>query len=303
MSRGLILAAIFVSSAGAAIWPDKLADFKRQSASPLNVSPPDRAQSDEYGLEAIERADYGTFQVTASQFKDTTGAYAASLAAPGIRVGNYLVACQGKCPKNIAALADASLPRVSHGAPPPLPAYFVSKNLVRGSERYILGPVGLAANAPEIPVSAVGFDFGTEGEIARYRTPAGPVTLAVFSFPLPSLARQQLPQFQKITGASAKRTGPLIAVAIGPPAAVAKLLDSVNYQGVVEKNERPPEKPLELKPESAAKMVLAILKLGGLLLVFCSLSGLAVGGTLRLARKFGYSAAEGSLTTLHLEGK
>jgi hypothetical protein len=50
-------------------------------------------------------------------------------------------------------------------------------------------------------------------------------------------------------------------------------------------------------------MVLAILSLAGLLLGFCLLSGLAVGGTLRLARRFGYSAAEGSLITLHLEGK
>ncbi len=117
------------------------------------------------------------------------------------------------------------------------------------------------------------------------------------------MARQQLPEFQKITGATAKRSGPLIAVAIGPTSASAKLLESVSYQGIVEENEKPPEKPLELKPESAGKMVLAILTLAGLLLVFCLLSGLAVGGGLRLARKFGYTAAEGSLITLHLEGK
>ena len=147
------------------------------------------------------------------------------------------------------------------------------------------------------------FDFGTEGEIARYRTPAGPVTLAIFSFPLPSMARQQLPEFQKIAGATAKRTGPLVAVAIGPSAAAAKLLDTVNYQGVVAENEKPPDKPLELKPQSAGQMVLAILSLAGLLLVFCLLSGIAVGGSLRLARRFGYSGAEGSMTTLHLEGK
>ena len=156
-----------------------------------------------------------------------------------------------------------------------------SKSLVRRSERYILGPLGLAANAPEIPASAVGFDFGTEGEIARYRTPAGPVTLAVFSFPLPSMARQQLPQFQKIAGATTKRTGPLIGVAIGASPAKSQLLTGIEYQGVVAENEKPPVKPLELKPESAGKMVLAILSLAGLLLAFCLLSGLAVGGTLR----------------------
>ena len=68
-------------------------------------------------------------------------------------------------------------------------------------------------------------------------------------------------------------------------------------------NEPPPVKPLELKPETAGQMVLSILSLAGILLGFCLLSGLAVGGILRFARRFGYSAAEGSMITLHLEGK
>jgi hypothetical protein len=117
------------------------------------------------------------------------------------------------------------------------------------------------------------------------------------------MARGQLQAFQNIAGATAKRTGPLVVVAIGPSAPSAKLVNDINYLSVVAENEKPPEKPLELKPESAGKMVLAILSLAGLLLAFCLLSGLAVGGTLRLLRRFGYSAAEGSLTTLHLEGK
>jgi len=71
----------------------------------------------------------------------------------------------------------------------------------------------------------------------------------------------------------------------------------------VASNEPPPVKPLELKPQSAGQMVLAILSLAGLLLAFCLLSGLAVGGTLRIARRFGYQGAEGSMITLHLEGK
>ena len=139
--------------------------------------------------------------------------------------------------------------------------------------------------------------------MAHYRTSAGPVTLAIFSFPTPSMARQQLPEFQKIAGATVKRTGPFVAIGLGSASAAEKLLQSVNYQGIVAENERPPVKPLELKPETAGQMVLAVFSLAGLLLGFCLLSGLAVGGTLRLARRFGYSAAEGSLITLHLEGK
>jgi hypothetical protein len=305
MSRSLVLAAIFVSSACAATyWPEKLGEFQRQAKD--IAQPTTNPRLTEYGLESGDAANYGPFTLTALRFKDVTGAYAASL-NPEIkgstRVGNYLVSCEGRCPKNIAALADASLPRVSHGSLPSLNDYFPAKNLVARSERYIVGPVGLAANAPEIPPSAVNFDFGTEGQIAKYRTPAGQVTLAVFSYPIPSIARQQLPQFEKITGVITKRTGPLVAIAIGPKVETAKLLNGIEYQAVVQANEKPPEKPLELKPESAGKMVLAILTLAGILLAFCLLSGLAVGGALRLLRKFGYQAAEGSLTTLHLEGK
>jgi hypothetical protein len=286
MPRGLIVALALVACASAAPLPSE--------------------QAAEYGFETSQVVDRGAFQLTAQRFRDVTGAYAASLdpAYKGaLRVGNYLVSCTGKCPKDLAQAAETALPHVSHGSLPSLIDYFASKNLVPRSERYILGAVGLAANAPEIPIPAALFDFGTEAELGRYRTPGGQATLIVFSFATPSLARQQLPQFQHITGAAVKRTGPLIAIVIGPAAASAKLLESVSYQGVVEENEKPPVKPLELKPESAGKMVLAILSLAGLLLVFCLLSGLAVGGALRLARKFGYSAAEGSLITLHLEGK
>jgi hypothetical protein len=279
------------------MWPDRLGDYQRRSASPVDV------HADEYGLEAAERADYGSFQVTASRFKDTTGAYAASLELSGVRVGNYLVRCAGKCPKDLPQLADAGLPNVSHTSVPTLNTYLPPKGLLLRSERYILGPLGLKANAPDIPTSAVNFDFGTEGEIARYRTPAGTLLLAIFSFPAPPMARQQLPEFQKIPGATVKRTGPFVAIALGSPSAAAKLLQAINYQGVVAEDERPPVKPLEITPQTAGQMIIAIITLAALLLGFCLLSGLVVGGTLHIARRFGYSAAEGSLITLHLEGK
>jgi hypothetical protein len=306
MSRGLILAAVFASSACAAIWPEHLGPFQRNSAATVTTGD---AQASEYGLETAERADYGAFQVTALRFKDTTGAYAAALDTStkrSLRVGNYLVQCDGKCPQDLPQLADKSLPQVSHTSIPTLDTYLPPKGLIAHSERYILGPVGLKTNASDVPAAAVDFDFGTEGQIARYRTPGGTVSLAIFSYPTPSMARQQLPQFEKIAGATAKRTGPFVAVVTGPPStsrAAQKLLDSVNYQGVVAENERPPVKPLELKPETAGQMILAVFTLAALLLGFCLLSGLAVGGTLRIARRFGYSGAEGSLITLHLEGK
>jgi hypothetical protein len=305
MSRSVVLALAFVASAYGAIWPGKLGDIQLKSTSVFTPAA-NQAQLAEYGFDTAEQADYGDFRVTALRFKDVTGAYAASLDSgdQGYRqIGNYLISCSGRCPKNLADLADSGLPHVSHGSAPNLDTHFPAKGLLPRSERYILGPVSLAGDAPGIPESAVNFDFGTEGEVGQYRTSQGTVILGVFSFPTPSIARQQLPQFQKIANAEVKRSGPLVVIAMGPSPANSQLLKAIEYQGVVEENEKPPEKPLELKPESAGKMVLAILSLAGLLLIFCLLSGLAVGGALRLARRFGYSAAEGSLTTLHLEGK
>ncbi len=208
MPRSLILAVVFASSACAAIWPERLGEYQRQSASAVEIGAEHGPKLTEYGLETAEKADYGAFQTTVWRFKDTTGAYAAALELNGVRVGNYLVRCEGKCPKDLPQLADKSLPTVSHTSVPTLDTYLPRKGLLARSERYILGPAGLNANAPEIPAFAVNFDFGTEGEVARYRTPAGPVTLAVFSFPLPSMARQQLPELQKITRSDRQENWP-----------------------------------------------------------------------------------------------
>jgi hypothetical protein len=50
-------------------------------------------------------------------------------------------------------------------------------------------------------------------------------------------------------------------------------------------------------------MVLSILSLSGIVLGFCLASGLAFGAVRVVARRFGYSDAGTSLTTLHLGGK
>ncbi len=136
-----------------------------------------------------------------------------------------------------------------------LGSYFPPKNLVPRSERYILGPAGLRHNAPHIPESAVAFHFGTEGEVARYSVlqnePKDEANIVIFSFPTPQMARQQVPEFQEIPGASVKRTGPLVAVVLGLPdrAAAGQLLNQINYEASVTGNE---SMPLILRPETAA---------------------------------------------------
>jgi hypothetical protein len=300
MSRILILAILFVSSACAAIWPEHLGAYDRRS---VEAS---QAAIDENGREATEQADYGKFKVSATVYKDSTGAYAAWLETEekALQVGNYVIICTGNCPKNLAQLAEA-LPRVSHAPLPALGSYLPAKNLLPHSQRYILGPVGLRQNTPQIPESAVAFQFGTEGAIARYRVlrnePKTEATVAIFSYPTPQIARQQATAFQAISAVAVKRTGPLVAVVLGvPDSAANQLLSQINYEASVTVNE---PMPLILRPETAAQMLLSIITLAGIVLGFCLASGLIFGGLRLLARRFGYADAGTSMTTLHLSDK
>jgi hypothetical protein len=288
MPRSLILAILLASSAGAAIWPEHLGTYDRRSVEATQVP------TDENGREASEQADYGRFQVSATLYKDSTGAYAAWLEAEEkpLQVGNYLISCTGNCPKNLAELAEA-LPRISHAPLPALGSYFPTKDLVPHSQRYILE-------------SAVAFQFGTEGEIARYRVlqnkPESDALVAIFSYPTPQIARQQASALEKTAGAAVKRAGPLVAVVLGAPdqAAAGRLLSQINYEASVTINE---PMPLVLRPETAAKMLLSIITLAGIVLGFCLASGLLFGGFRVIARRFGYTDAGTTMTTLHLSDK
>jgi hypothetical protein len=301
MPRSLILTILFATSACAAIWPEHLGTYDRRSVQESQVA------SDENGREAAEQADYGRFQVSATRYKDSTGAYAGWLETEGnpLQLGNYVITCTGNCPKNLAELAEA-LPRISHAPLPALGSYFPTKSLVPHSQRYILGPAGLAQNAPQIPQSAVAFQFGTEGEIARYRVlrnePKSEATVAIFSYPTPQIARQQASAFGAVAGAAVKRTGPLVAVVLGAPdqGAADRLLSQVNYEASVTINE---PMPLVLRPETAAQMLLSIITLAGIVLGFCLASGLLFGGFRVIARRFGYTDAGTAMTTLHLSDK
>ena len=302
MLRILILAILFIASASAAIWPDHLGKYERKLVKPVVV--PDRTPPDEYGEEELEEANYGAFQILAQRFKDSTGAYAAALDMPHapLQMGNYLITCTGNCPKNLASLLDA-LPKMSHAALPTLRNYLPSKNLIAHSERYILGPGGLTAAAPQIPVSAVNFEFLPEGDLARYRTSAGEAVLAVFSYPNMQMARQQAAILEKLPDAAVKRTGPLVALVLAPGghAAAAELLSQIDYKATVSSDDQ--QIPLVIRPQTAAQMVLGILALAGIVLGFCLLSGLAFGAARVVARRFGYSDAGTAMTTLHLGDK
>ena len=257
----------------------------------------------EIGLESTAPANQPDYRLTAWKFRDATSALAGlgelvSASKDRVeRVGNYVVVCQGNCPKDLAPLAAGH----RDGSVAAFYSYLPVRSLVPRSERYVVGPVGLNRNLPQIPESTAAFQFGTEAAAARYRTSKGERTLAIFSFLTPQMARQQFPDFRKIPGSVVKRSGPMIAIVLdSDEKSAAPLLKDIEYQASLSWDQQP---PLVILPQTAAQIVLAGLKLAGVVIGFCLLSGLAYGAFRLLRRAFGYTSADDSMILLGLMDK
>ena len=272
-------------------------------------------------MEESDRASYtsgnGELSVTAWRLQDPTGALAAYQwqrpreAAPSkltqwsvatdtsatILHRNYVLQFEGRRPDKATLDAlVASLPKVRTSSMPPLLNYVPSERVVRNSERYLLGPASLAQFEPRLPAGVVGFHMGAEGIMARYATPAGEASLVIFSYPTPHMARERLKEFEHVTGGAVKRTGHLVAVAMGVPEAEAKaLVGRVSYQQEVTWNEEVPK-----DPGNPGEMIQAIVTLAGALIVSSVILGLFLGGFKQMLARFGMSAADERLTELHL---
>jgi hypothetical protein len=307
--------------ASSAILPETIGAFHQTSTSMVKLAEP--AIWDEYGLKEAETARYDDgsekITVTGYRFEDSTGAMAAfqwqrpadaKPSAAGdqavqtahgliLAFGSYLLSFPDHIPpaEELTPFL-ASLHNVDGSPLPTLPGFFPSEGLVPNSQRYVLGPASLAKFDPGISPSVAGFHFGTEAQLGSFRTPKGDMTLAVFNYPNPQIAMQKLGDFEKVPGAVAKRTGPLIAVILSPPDADAaeRLLAQVRYDARITLNEHGPG-----AVENAGNMLLAIVTLAGILIVFCTIAGMFVGGfrTILLGRRKGVDADP--MILLHLE--
>jgi hypothetical protein len=306
--------------ASAAILPEMIGAYQRSEVSAPSMS--DRAVWDEYGLKASETATYlsgpGRMGVTVWRLQDSTAALAAfdwqrpegakpsnaaSLAAETSKAlilvhGNYLLLFSGFKPS-----ADelrgvyAALPDADPSPLPTLPGFLPSQDLVANSERYILGPASLEKFDSGIPPSVAAFHLGAEGQLGVFHSPKGDLTMALFSYPTHQIAMQKEGDFRKIPGSVVKRSGPLVAVVLSPVDADAaeRVLARVRYEAQVTLSERVPR-----KGENVGTMIISIFNLTGILLVFCVIAGLFVGGfrTLVLGRR---GQVDEQFITLHLE--
>jgi hypothetical protein len=316
----LLLALILPAISFASIWPDTFGAFHRASARPIEVS--DRPLWDEFGLQQAEQAQYEfqarKFTGTAYQLQDSTGALSAfdaerpadakasslgKLAVESgdtviLAYGNYLLTFKGYKPSvgEIDALVQ-TIPKLEQSPLPALSGYLPDKGLVPNSERYVTGPVALEEFASSIAPSTAAFHFGTEAQLGTFRAASGEMKLAVFSYPTPQIARERLVDFQRISGAMVKRTGPLIAVVLSPPNAddAERLLAQIRYAPTLTMDEHVPG-----ARDNIGNLVVNVFRLTGLLLVFCLVAGLAFGGFRAILKRVsGAGEAEGVIS-LHL---
>lgn len=306
--------------AWAGIWPDQLGGCAKGGSKPTALA--DRALWDEYGLLQAEQAEYAgcanRFQVEVYRFKDSTGAMAAfqwhrpadgrasKLAPLSVETANgallvyhnYLLRftrwkpAANDLPPLLGALRD-----VNQSPLPTLQDYLPAGNLVPGSERYVLGPVGLEKFESRVPPSVAAFHLGAEVCVAQYRTKSEPLKIAIFSYPTPQIARQRLAAFEKLPGAMAKRSGPLVTAILSPsdPDEAERLLAGVRYQATITLSERMPT-----WRDNVGDLLINIFMLIGLLLGVFLVVGLVFGF---LKRWLGWGSSKEPMILLHLEDR
>jgi hypothetical protein len=219
--------------------------------------------------------------------------------SPVLVHGNYLLSFNGYKPTTLELdpLVE-SLRNVDITNLPTLPGYLPRRDLVPGSERYIIGPASLRKFNAGIPPSAAAFHLGAEAQLGVFRGPKGDMVLTIFNYPTPQIAAQQADGLGKIPGAEVKRSGPLVAIILSPPDpdAAERLLAQVRFRAEVTLDERVPT-----LRDNIGNLVVNAFILTGLLLAFCVVSGLAVGGSRIVLRRFRKGEEPEALTTLHLE--
>jgi hypothetical protein len=323
----LFAALFFAGSAFAGILPQRLGDFALVKAE--NYTPADQALYKEYGFDAGEQGQYAAgdrkLDITVIRASDPTGAfgiYEWMRPAGGKQItmgdraveagdvtcfqfGNYVIVLKGSEPEEDPLAAMLSiLPRFEQTAAPPLLRYMPADGRIANSERYILGPVALAKLVPAIPPSAVGFHAGAEGQQAEYQAAGGRLTMTLFSYPTPHLARAQIEEIQKLPNVMAKRSVSLIGVVVNPfsPDEAEKLLAKVHYQATLTMS----EKTTNSRKENVGDLILNIIFLCGIIAGLALMGGIAFGGGRVLLGKLfpgkGYDTlAEREFIRLHLD--
>ena len=321
----LVISLCLALPLGAEIFPERFTKFTRAKVTPLTVAAPDKALYNEYGFLEAERAEYTgsgkSFAISGWKVKDSTGALAlwqlrrpveakpsdlaklAAKTADGIitAYGNFVFEYSGYTPTtdDLDGLM-IQLKHVERSALPSLINYLPNPGLVPNSERYILGPVSLERFAPQITPSLAAFHLSAEGQQGRYKTPTGELTMTIFNYPTPNMARERQEAFLAVAGTLAKRAGPMVAVISAPSNADAaeRILANVKYDVElhVQTVGAPPASTL-------ANVVLTGSLLAVVLIGASILAGIWLGGFRALLIKLGWVKEREEMTVFRINAK
>jgi len=307
-----VVFALFACCLPAAILPEGIEQHSRKTVTPLKPEP--AAVWTEYGLQEAESASYtgakGSFSVSAWRLPDATGALAALQLLRGARPagssieqrGNYVLQFAGYKPEEetINQLI-LHMPRYDASSLPALTGFLPAPSRHGNSERYILGPSSLEAFVPGMAPSLVAFHFGTEGQLARYKDKDGDVTLVIFNYPNPQIAKDRLAAFQEQKQYVSRRSGPLLGVVVQSPTpdAAERILSQIRWEVNMTMNQQMPDP----KGDNIGVLVLNVAKFSGLLIAFALIAGGGFAGIRRLGRKFSGEkpGADTAVIALHID--
>ena len=302
-------------------------------ADPSNAAILQEYRFTDFASATYTRDDGRTLKIRAARFADASGAFGAytfylqpemnreeigdqGASLAGQRVlfyrGSVLVDAQfsresAMSGAELRELAGAlPLPGASERNLPSFIGFMPRRGYVLNTQKYVMGPAALEAEAA--PVSAGIVDFGASSEVSmgRYDTPSGEATLMLISYPTPQLAadhlrrldaaQQQAPPQPGVAVPGVcvksaaggefcyKRSGPLLAIAVGPVSAgdAKSLLGSVNYEASVTWNEATDSHEVH----DLYNLVLNVVILCAIVGAFAIVAGIAFGGLRILTKRW-----------------
>ncbi len=333
----LCLAAAAHPSAAQGILPSAFAGWTAASPAttiaPTNLDPlvgPDTPAFREYVVKSVEQRSYAQSaagpqpaSITLFRLRDPSSAYGAytffqndSLSA--VDLGSYASASRERAlivvgemlldvsvPANQARPSDADLKQLAdlldkkadHTPYPYIGAHLPENGRVRNSERYVIGPLGLAHFVPLGTDDWMGYVNSAETILAHYSVNGKDETLIVTSYPTQQVAAKKFagmlrrftfdPPGDAPVGQNVlfgKRVSSYIAVVAGAASrkAAHKVLDQVGYESNVTWDE-----PKQTFTEPSINNMIVEAFLGtGAIMVFAVAAGIGFGGIRILVKIF-----------------
>lgn len=332
---GVVCLAVAAHSAAAqGILPSSFANWS--AAAPSAIIPPagldsllgpDAAAFREYVVKSVEQRSFAqgaqTASITLYRFRDPSSAYGAYTflrndTLSDLDLGSYASASRDRAlivvgemlldvsaPGKQSRPADADLKQLAtlldkkadHTPYPFVGEHLPEKGRVRGSVRYVIGPLSLSHFVPLGTDDWMGFDHSAETILAHYQVGGKDETLLITSYPTQQVAAAEFAGilrrfvFDPPEGVApgqnvlfGKRVSSFVAMVVGAPSrqAANKILDQVGYQSNVTWDE--PKQTLT-EPGINSMIVEAFLGTGAIML-FAVAAGIGFGGVRVLVKLF-----------------